>query len=96
MAYTPSHFYLYFETDADSVSYHNLGNLWGDGYKVLIGKAQRGNKTNEYYDLAFSPSKDPAYWARQRVDAYNFSQPYFPLSEATPIPRKGTRWQNRV
>ena len=83
MAYTPSHLYLYFETDADTISYHNLGNLWGDGYKILIGKAQEGNKTSEYYDLAFSPSKDPDYWARQRVAAYNFSQPYIPLSKAT-------------
>lgn len=83
VAYTPTHIYFYFETDADSISYHKLGNLWGDGYKILLGAAQENGKTNEYYDLAFSPSKDDNYWARQRVAAYNFSQPYIPLSKST-------------
>ena len=41
LAYTPSHLYLYLETNVDSISYHRRGYLWGDGYKVLLGIPQK-------------------------------------------------------
>ena len=74
MAYTPSHLYLYIETNVDSVSYHRRGYLWGDGYKVLLGISQKDSLTNEYYELSYSPSLDEDYWDRQRIANYNFTQ----------------------
>lgn len=74
MAYTPSHLYLYIETDVDSVSYHRRGYLWGDGYKVLLGIPQKDTLTNEYYELAYSPSLDKGHWERQKIFGYNFTQ----------------------
>jgi len=74
MAYTPSHLYLYIETDVDSVSYHRRGYLWGDGYKVLLGIPQKDSLTNEYYELAYSPSLDKDNWERQQIFGYNFTQ----------------------
>lgn len=74
MAYTPSHLYLYIETDVDSVSYHKRGYLWGDGYKVLLGIPQQDSLTNEYYELSYSPSLDKNHWERQQIFGYNFTQ----------------------
>ena len=74
MAYTPSHLYLYIETDVDSVSYHRRGYLWGDGYKVLLGIPQKDSLTNEYYELAYSPSLDKDNRGRQQIFGYNFTQ----------------------
>ena len=74
MAYTPSHLYLYIETNVDSISYHRRGYLWGDGYKVLLGIPQIDSLTSEYYELSYSPSKEKDYWERQRIANYNFTQ----------------------
>ena len=74
MAYTPSHLYLYIETDVDSVSYHRRGYLWGDGYKILLGIPQKDSLTNEYYELSYSPSLSKEDFNRQRIFGYNFSQ----------------------
>ena len=74
IAYTPSHLYLYIETNVDSISYHKRGYLWGDGYKILLGIPQADSLTNEYYELAYSPSEDKNHWERQKVFGYNFTQ----------------------
>ena len=51
MGYTATHLYLYIETDAPEVSYHQRGYLWGDGYKLLLGLPKESTLTNEYYDI---------------------------------------------
>jgi len=83
MAYTPSHLYLYIETGIDSISYHRRGYLWGDGYKILLGIPQEDSLTNEYYELAYSPSLDKNHWERQRIISYNFSQIRKKLSKSS-------------
>ena len=84
LAYTPTHLYLYIETNVDSISYHRRGYLWGDGYKILVGMPQKDSSTNEYYELSFSPTLDPSYaWDRQRIMAYNFDQATPKLSDHT-------------
>ena len=84
MAYTPSHLYLYIETDVDSVTYHRRGYLWGDGYKVLLGIPQNDTLTNEYYELNFSPTLEPDYEKyRQGISYYNFDQATKHLSPKT-------------
>ena len=74
MAYTPSHLYLYIETGVDSISYHRRGYLWGDGFKVLLGIPQKDSLTNEYYELAYSPSLNKDNWEKQQIQGYNFTQ----------------------
>jgi len=84
MAYTPTHLYVYIETNVDSISYHLRGHLWGDGYKLLLAMPQKGASTsNQYYDLVFSPSQDSTYWMRQVIAAYNFKQTYQKLGPGT-------------
>lgn len=74
MAYTPTHLYLYLEAETDTINYRPRGFVNGDGFKFLIGKAQQGELTNEFYDMVFSPSKDKNYWARKRIWDYNHKQ----------------------
>ena len=84
LGYTQTHLYVYIETDADNVSYHRRGYIYGDGYRLLLGIPQKTALTNEYYDLTFSPTLEPDYmWAKQRISGYNFSQETKKLSEAT-------------
>ncbi|MBO9692926.1 prolyl oligopeptidase family serine peptidase [Chryseobacterium sp.] len=74
LGYTTTHLYLYIETKADSITHRDRGFINGDGFKLLLGKQQQGSSTNEYYDIAFSPSKDRNYWARKRIWEYNRDQ----------------------
>jgi len=37
LAYNDKYLYLYIETNADTISYHKRGYLWGDRDKLLIG-----------------------------------------------------------
>jgi len=74
IAYTPTHLYLYIETPADSITYRDRGFINGDGFKLLLAKPQKDSLTDEYYDIAFSPSKDKKYWARKRIWDYNRNQ----------------------
>jgi len=84
MAYTPSHLYVYIETDVDSITYHRRGYLWGDGYKILLGIPQQDPLTNEYYELRFSPTLEKEYERyRQGMSYYNFDQPTKRLSKRT-------------
>lgn len=74
MGYTPSHFYLYIETDSNYVSYHRRGYLWGDGYKLLLCIPQDEGLTGEYYEMSFSPTLEDDYlWDKQRISTYNFT-----------------------
>jgi len=54
VAYTPTHLYLYIETEADSITYRDRGFINGDGFKLLMAKPQNGSLTDEYYDIVFS------------------------------------------
>lgn len=84
LAYTPTHLYVYLETDIDSITYHRRGYLWGDGYKVLLGIPQMDSLTNEYYELFFSPTVEKEYeYARQGISYYNFDQVTNKLSSNT-------------
>jgi predicted esterase len=74
LAYTHKYLYLYIETKADSITYRDRGFINGDGFKLLLAKPQKDSLTNEYYDIAFSPSKDKNYWARKRIWDYNRKQ----------------------
>lgn len=74
MGYTPTHLYLYIEAAADSITYRDRGFINGDGFKLLLAKPQKDSLTDEYYDIAFSPSKDKKYWARKRIWDYNRNQ----------------------
>jgi predicted esterase len=74
VAYTPTHLYLYIETEADSITYRDRAFINGDGFKLLMAKPQKDSLTDEYYDIAFSPSKDKKYWTRKRIWDYNQKQ----------------------
>ncbi|NOU62006.1 prolyl oligopeptidase family serine peptidase [Marinifilum caeruleilacunae] len=71
LAYTPTHFYLYIETETDSINYRNRGFQNGDGFKLLFAKPQQDSLSSEFYDLFFSPTKKDKYWARQIIWTYN-------------------------
>ncbi|MEL6636801.1 MAG: alpha/beta hydrolase-fold protein [Bacteroidota bacterium] len=83
MAYTPEHLYLYFEAASDSINYRRRGFVNGDGYKLLLTLPQPDSLTDEFYDIFFSPSRDPDYWTRQRIWTYNALPPRRALSAAT-------------
>jgi predicted esterase len=74
LGYTATHLYLYIEAKADSITYRDRGFINGDGFKLLLAKRQNDSLTDEYYDIAFSPSKDKKYWARKRIWDYNRNQ----------------------
>ena len=74
MAYTPTHLYLYIETESDSITFRDRGFINGDGFKLLLAKPQNDSLTDEYYDIVFSPSKDKNYWARKIIGDYNRKQ----------------------
>ncbi|WP_422860890.1 hypothetical protein ACOKFD_08865 [Flagellimonas sp. S174] len=81
LAYNDKYLYLYIETEADTISYHKRGYLWGDGYKLLVGEATESESTTEYYELSYSPTKNPEdAWDRQRIASYNGNQKNPPLS----------------
>src|SRR6056297_374593 len=80
LAYNDKYLYLYIETNADTISYHKRGYLWGDGYKLLIGSPNKGKPTSEYYELSYSPSKNQEDdWDQQRIASYNGNQRNPPL-----------------
>jgi predicted esterase len=83
LGYTETHLYIYIEAKADKITYHRRAYLWGDGYKVLLAIPQNSNQTNEYYDLAFSPSLDKSYWDRQTISVFNFTQEHNNFSDKT-------------
>jgi len=84
MGYTATHLYLYIETDASEVSYHQRGYLWGDGYKLLLGLPQEGTFTNEYYEMTFSPAIEKKHMgAAHRIASYNFTASNKPFSDKT-------------
>lgn len=74
LGYTPSHFYVYIEAEADSITYRDRGFINGDGFKLLFAIPQTDSGTSEYCELVFSPSKDKKYWARKRIWDYNRKQ----------------------
>lgn len=74
MGYTPTHFYLYIETRADSITYRDRGFINGDGFKLLFAKPQNDSLTDEYYDIVFTPSRMENYWAGKRIWEYNRKQ----------------------
>ncbi|HEX2627358.1 MAG TPA: hypothetical protein VHM26_00045, partial [Chitinophagaceae bacterium] len=74
LGYTPTHFYVYIETESDSITYRDRGFVNGDGFKLLFAMPQADSGTNEYYDIVFSPSKEKNYWARKRIWDYNRKQ----------------------
>jgi len=90
LAYTPTHFYVYIQADADQISYNRRGYLFGDGFKLLLAQPQTDGLTNEYYDLFFSPSKDRDYFERQRIGSYNFKHISRAFSEASHSQEKVT------
>jgi predicted esterase len=74
IAYTPKHLYLFIETEADSITYRDRGFINGDGFKLLLAIPQKDSLTDEYYDIAFSPSKNKTSWARKNIWDYNRKQ----------------------
>lgn len=72
MAYTATHLYVYLEAQSDQVIYRRRGYVNGDGFMLLLGLPQKDSLTNEYYDLYFSASEDPNYWAKEYIASYNF------------------------
>lgn len=81
LGYTATHLYVYIETDAPEVSYQPRGYLGGDGYRLLVGRPEADGLASEYFDLTFSPTRDPKReWDRQRVASYNHQTPKSQLS----------------
>jgi predicted esterase len=85
LAYTPTHLYVYTEAEADSITYRRRGFVNGDGYKLLLAMPKEDSLTDEYYDMLFSPSQDPEYWARKMVANYNFKQVFRPLGSESRV-----------
>ncbi|OCQ23675.1 hypothetical protein A7985_06965 [Pseudoalteromonas luteoviolacea] len=48
--------YVFIQTDADRVRFHKRGYLYGDGFKLLIGKVTPFGMSKEYLEFAFSPT----------------------------------------
>lgn len=71
IGYTSTHFYLYIESQTDSINFRNRGFQNGDGFKLLFAIPQKDSVTDEYYKLFFSPNKKNDYWARQKIWTYN-------------------------
>ncbi|MBB6523194.1 alpha/beta hydrolase-fold protein [Pseudoteredinibacter isoporae] len=66
--------YVLIETNAQSLSYHKRGFLYGDGFKVMVGKANPFGRSKEYIELSYSPTnlkKDKKQ--EQYISSYNGS-----------------------
>ncbi|MGQ1945478.1 prolyl oligopeptidase family serine peptidase [Geofilum sp. OHC36d9] len=83
IGYTPTHFYLYIETQADSINFRNRGFSNGDGFKLLFTIPQKDTLTDEFYELNFSPSKNKKYWARQKIWTFNIKTVLWNFSNQT-------------
>jgi predicted esterase len=81
LGYTATHLYVYIETDAAEVTHQPRGYLRGDGYRLLVGRPEADGLASEYFDLTFSPTRDPKReWDRQRIASYNHQTPRSQLS----------------
>ena len=83
IAYTPTHFYLYIETQSDSIIFRDRGSSKGDGFKLLFTIPQKDTLTDEFYGLNFSPSKNHDYWARKKIWTYNIKTVLWNFSPET-------------
>jgi predicted esterase len=83
IAYTPTHFYIYIETQSDSIIFRDRGSSNGDGFKILLTIPQKDTLTDEFYGLNFSPSKTQDYWARKKIWIYNIKTVLWNFSQET-------------
>ena len=64
--------YLYFETDADAITYRKRGFIYGDGFKVVVGKYNPYGRAKEYVEMVYSPTKrEEDMPSRQYISSYN-------------------------
>ena len=73
LAYHQDGLYILFETNAQELSYHKRGYLYGDGYKVTLGFYKSSGRSDEYYELVYSPTlqSEDRKW-RQYIASFNF------------------------
>lgn len=68
-AYNSDYLYLFIEAEADSIIKRDRAYQNGDGFHLMIGKAQKNMKpTDEFYILGFSPQKS---WYHKMIWYYN-------------------------
>lgn len=69
LAYDEKALYIYIEAEADSLTIRDRGYQNGDGFHLVIGKAQENEvPTREFYVLGFSPE---ITWRRKMIWYYN-------------------------
>ncbi|MEE4213013.1 MAG: prolyl oligopeptidase family serine peptidase [Parvularcula sp.] len=54
LGYTETHLYLAITTDRP-VTYHPRGDLWGDGYRILLARSENGEASPQYRDIYVDP-----------------------------------------
>lgn len=83
LGYTATHLYVHISTTASDIKRHRRGWLWGDGFKILLGKPEPDGATREYYELGFSPSLTAGDTDVRGVLTYNNKQVFRRASEKT-------------
>lgn len=64
--------YILIETDAKELSYHKRGFLYGDGFKLVIGKTNPFGRSKEYIELSYSPTELQEDKKREQyISSYN-------------------------
>lgn len=80
IGYTPTHFYLHIQTDADAVRHHRRGYVYGDGYKLLLALPGEAGVSNQYYEIGVSPTNREDRLAHEnRILVYNHVSVYRPF-----------------
>ena len=75
LGYTAEHLYVFIETDAEDLSFHGRGYVWGDGYKLLLALPGEGDLADEYIDIGVSPSENrDDHRSQNSILAYNGGQ----------------------
>lgn len=80
LAYNEKHLYVYIETDATKITYNKRGYLYGDGFKIVLGLLKNHQRSDEYYDLSYSPNTNN-HWSQQFIATYNGRHINKPLSQ---------------
>ncbi len=85
LGYGTTFFYLYIETDADSLTFRDRAFQHGDGFAFVLGRPHDdGSPTEEFYVLACSAVDRPEReWSRAVFWYYNVERIFVPVGRDT-------------
>ena len=85
IGYTATHLYIAITTTAEAIEYRNRGYVWGDGWRLLLGKPSDGSRTATYTEVLVSPKAPDDDRIEAVIGTQDNVQVYRPLSQESQV-----------